>query len=70
MAMDGSITETAAAAATVTVVGPWSETRGRRGLIDMMGTRSGRLVVTGRATTGTDHHGGARWVCACDCGAA
>lgn len=53
----------------VTVVGPWSETRGRRGLIDMLGTRSGRLVVTGRAVTGTDHHGGARWVCACDCGA-
>ena len=54
---------------TVTVVGPWSETRGRRGLIDMLGVRSGRLVVTGRATTGTDHHGGARWVCLCDCGA-
>jgi hypothetical protein len=54
---------------TVIVVGPWSKTRGRHGLIDMLGTRSGRLVVTGRAVTGTDHHGGARWVCACDCGA-
>jgi len=52
----------------ITVIGPWSESRGRRGLIDMMGVRSGRLVVTGRATTGTDHHGGARWVCRCDCG--
>jgi hypothetical protein len=51
------------------IVGPWSKTRGRRGLIDMLGTRSGRLVVTGRAVTGTDHHGGARWVCLCDCGA-
>lgn len=54
---------------TVIVVGPWSPTRAKRGLIDMLGTRSGRLVVTGRATTGTDHHGGARWVCLCDCGA-
>lgn len=63
--MDGSITETA----TVTVVGPWSPTRPKRGLIDMLGTRSGRLTVTGRAPTGTDHHGGARWVCRCDCGA-
>ena len=54
---------------TVTVVGPWSETRAKRGLIDMLGARSGRLVVTGRAVTCTDHHGGARWVCACDCGA-
>ena len=34
---------------TVTVVGPWSATRSKRGLIDMLGTRSGRLVVTGRA---------------------
>jgi hypothetical protein len=55
---------------TVVVVGPWSATRPRRGLIDMMGTRSGRLVVTGRdVALATDHHGGARWVCLCDCGA-
>ena len=53
----------------VTVVGPWAATRPKRGLIDMIGVRSGRLVVTGRAATGTDHHGGARWVCLCDCGA-
>ena len=53
----------------VIVVGPWSPTRAKRGLIDMLGARSGRLTVTGRAATGTDHHGGARWVCLCDCGA-
>jgi len=50
-----------------TVVGPWSPSP--RGLIDMLGTRSGRLVVVGRdVAMGVDYHGGARWRCACDCG--
>jgi len=53
----------------VTVVGAWAATRAKRGLIDMTGVRSGRLVVTGRdVAMGVDHHGGARWRCRCDCG--
>jgi hypothetical protein len=44
----------------------WSQ--GRRGLIDMMDTRSGGLVVIGRAAAVPSYHGGARWLCRCDCG--
>ena len=50
-----------------TVIGPWSPRP--RGLIDMIGTRVGRLVVVARdLAMGVDHHGGARWRCLCECG--
>jgi hypothetical protein len=52
-----------------TVVGTWAATRPKRGLIDMTGVRSGRLLVVARdVVMGVDHHGGARWRCLCDCG--
>lgn len=35
-------------------------------LIDRIGTRYGRLVVTGRAPR--NRHGGTMWLCQCDCG--
>jgi hypothetical protein len=51
----------------VAVIGPWSPRP--RGLIDMIGTRVGRLVVVARdLAMGVDHHGGARWRCLCECG--